>query len=95
MEVCTPLCLLLVVHMYCFFLQDMQEKEAEELEQATNSIFITGKEDPFHPTRDIKIVIEGTEVLNELPLVATPFAMFFGLMLCTQPKVSEETAIHL
>ncbi|XDV26021.1 hypothetical protein PO909_029830 [Leuciscus waleckii] len=52
----------------------------EELEQTTMAIFITGKEDPFHPPKDIKIVIEGTEVLNELPSVATAFAMFFGLI---------------
>lgn len=58
----------------------MQENEADELEQATMAIFVTGKEDPLHPPKDIKIVIEGTEVLKELPSVATAFAMFFGLI---------------
>lgn len=36
---------------------------------------IPRKEDPFHPSEDIKIVIDGTEVLNELPSVATSFAI--------------------
>ena len=58
----------------------MQENEAEELEQTTMAIFITGKEDPLHPPKDIKIVIEETEVLNELPSFATAFAMVFGLI---------------
>lgn len=58
----------------------MQENEVEELEQTTMAIFITGKEDPLHPPKDIKIVIEGTEVLNELPSVATAFAMVFGII---------------
>lgn len=43
------------------------------------AIFVTGKEDPFHPPKDIKIVIDGTQVLNEVPSVATAVAMFFGL----------------
>lgn len=57
----------------------VQENEADELEQATMAIFVTGKEDPFHPPKDIKIVIDGTQVLNEVPSVATAVAMFFGL----------------
>eukprot|EP00064_Thunnus_orientalis_P020916 superscaffoldBa00006043_g21068 len=58
----------------------MQENEAEELEQSTMVIFITEKEDPFHKPKDIKIVIKETEVLYESHLVATAFAMFFGLI---------------
>ncbi|XP_028433371.1 uncharacterized protein LOC114555277 [Perca flavescens] len=57
-----------------------KENEVEELEQTTMAIFITGKEDPLHPPKNIKIVIEGTEVLNELPSFATAFAMVFGLI---------------
>lgn len=48
----------------------MQDNEVEELERTTMAIFITGKEDPLHPPKDIKIVVEGKEVLNELPSVA-------------------------
>lgn len=33
-------------------------------------IFIPGKEDTFHSLKDIKIVIDGTEVLNELLALA-------------------------
>ncbi|KAJ8014293.1 hypothetical protein DPEC_G00038750 [Dallia pectoralis] len=60
-------------------IKEYQENEVEELEQTTMAIFITGKEDVLHSPKDIKIVIEGTEVLNELPSVATAFAMVFGL----------------
>ncbi|KAM4616770.1 uncharacterized protein ACJ7VT_009564 [Polymixia lowei] len=59
--------------------QDMQENEADQLEQATMAIFVTGGEDPSHPPKDIKIVIDGKQVLNEAPSVPTAVAMFFGL----------------
>ena len=49
----------------------MQENEIEELEQTTMAIFITGKEDPLHPPKDIKIVIEGSEVRNLLAILHT------------------------
>ncbi|KAI9520101.1 hypothetical protein NQZ68_021820 [Dissostichus eleginoides] len=68
-------------------IKEFQETEAGELEQATMAIFVTGKEDPFHPPKDVKILIEGTEVLNGLPSVATAFAMLFGLIR-TEPKIS-------
>lgn len=70
----------LVVLIYCFLcLQDLQEHEAEEQEQETMAIFVTGNEDPLQPRKDIKIVIKGTQVLNEVPSVATAVAMLFGL----------------
>lgn len=56
----------------------MQENDILQLE--TMEIFVTGREDTFHPPKDIKIVIDGTQVLNEVPSVATAVAMFFGLM---------------
>ena len=59
-------------HLLLFLcVQDMQENEADELEQATVAIFVTGKEDPFHPPKDINIVIDGTRVMNEVPSVAS------------------------
>lgn len=58
--------------------QEMQENEAEKLELATMAIFITGKDDPLHPPKDIMMTLKG--VLNELPLVGTAVAMFFGLI---------------
>ncbi|KAF3856900.1 hypothetical protein F7725_017623, partial [Dissostichus mawsoni] len=33
-------------------IKEFQETEAGELEQATMEIFVTGKEDPFHPPKD-------------------------------------------
>ncbi|XP_041841969.1 uncharacterized protein LOC121640324 [Melanotaenia boesemani] len=59
--------------------QDLQENEADVLEQETMAIFVPGKEDSFHSPKDIKIVIDGTPVLNEVPSVATAVAMLFGL----------------
>ncbi|XP_041851632.1 uncharacterized protein LOC121646602 [Melanotaenia boesemani] len=59
--------------------QDLQENEAGVLEQETMAIFVTGKEDSFHSPKDIKIVIDGTPVLNEVPSVAKAVAMLFGL----------------
>lgn len=47
------------------------ENEADELEQKAMAIVVSGKE-------DIKIVIDGTEVLKEVPTIATAVAMFFG-----------------
>ena len=62
-------------------MQDNQDDEAEvELNKTTMAIFVTGKEHPAHPPKDIKIVIEETMVLNEVPSVDKAFAMFFGLM---------------
>ena len=38
------------------------------------------QEDPLLPPHDIGIVLEGVEVLNELPSVAHACAMLFGLI---------------
>ncbi|KAM4595973.1 uncharacterized protein ACJ7VT_011444 [Polymixia lowei] len=69
--------------------QDMQENEADQLEQATMAIFVTGGEDPSHPPKDIKIVIDGKQVLNEAPSVPTAVAMFFGLTYALNLKYSK------
>lgn len=50
----------------------MQENKADELEQATMAIVVCRKD-------DVKIVIDGIEVLKEVPTTATAVAMFFGL----------------
>ena len=67
-------------HVFLFFRRNMPENDAEELEQATMVIFITGKEDPFHPPKDIKMVIKGTKVLKDLSSAKTAFAMYFRLI---------------
>ncbi|KAJ4921206.1 hypothetical protein JOQ06_022316 [Pogonophryne albipinna] len=59
-------------------IKEFQDAEAGELEQATMVIFVIGKEDQFHRPKDVKVLIEGTEVLSGLPSVATAFAMLFG-----------------
>lgn len=73
-EVCIFL-VVLISHLVC--LQD--EQENDQLQLQTMAIFVTGREDAFHPPKDIKIIIDGTQVLNGVPSVATAVAMFFGL----------------
>lgn len=41
---------------------------------------IREEEDPLQPPHDIWVVIEGVEVLDELPSVAHACAMLFGLI---------------
>lgn len=74
--------------------QDVPENEAEELQQTAMAILITGREGPLHPAKDIKIIIEGTEVLRGLPSVTAAFTMIFGLMYTLNlkyPKKLEST----
>ncbi|XP_033935616.1 uncharacterized protein [Pseudochaenichthys georgianus] len=70
--------------------KEFQEAEAGELEQATMAIFVIGKEDQFHRPKDVKVLIEGTEVLSGLPSVATAFAMLFGLIYALNLKYPKE-----
>lgn len=58
----------------------MQEHEADKLERASMAIFVTERDNPLHSPNNIKIVIDGTEVLNEVPSLATAVAMFSGLV---------------
>ncbi|XP_033984230.1 uncharacterized protein LOC117480856 isoform X2 [Trematomus bernacchii] len=67
-----------------------EEAEAGELEQATMAIFVIGKEDQFHRPKDVKVLIEGTEVLSGLPSVATAFAMLFGLIYALNLRYPKE-----
>uniref|UniRef100_A0AAY4C4B6 Uncharacterized protein n=1 Tax=Denticeps clupeoides TaxID=299321 RepID=A0AAY4C4B6_9TELE len=58
-----------------------QKDEAEqELERTTMAIFIFRENSSLlHQPQDIGIIIDGVEVLNELPSVAAGVAMLFGL----------------
>ncbi|XP_037621965.1 uncharacterized protein LOC119486148 isoform X2 [Sebastes umbrosus] len=60
----------------------VQKDEAEtELERCTMAVFVIREEkDPLQPPHDIGIVLEGVEVLNELPSVAHACAMLFGFI---------------
>uniref|UniRef100_A0A8C6KZK6 Uncharacterized protein n=1 Tax=Nothobranchius furzeri TaxID=105023 RepID=A0A8C6KZK6_NOTFU len=58
--------------------QDVQENIQHQLE--TMAIFVIRREDPFHPLKDKTIVIDGAQVLTDVPSVATAVAMFFGLI---------------
>ncbi|KAI9525153.1 hypothetical protein NQZ68_009350 [Dissostichus eleginoides] len=71
-------------------IKEFQEAEAGELEQATMAIFVIGKEDQFHRPKDVKVLIDGTEVLNGLPSVATAFAMLFGLIYALNLRYPKE-----
>ncbi|KAI9525183.1 hypothetical protein NQZ68_009391 [Dissostichus eleginoides] len=71
-------------------IKEFQEAETEELEQATMAIFVIGKEDQFLRPKDVKVLIEGTEVLNGLPSVATAFAMLFGLIYALNLRYPKE-----
>ena len=58
--------------MSCVFLyQIVQKKEAEtELKRCTMAMYvIKEEEDPLQPPHDVGIVIEGVQVLSELPSV--------------------------
>ncbi|XP_032379998.1 uncharacterized protein LOC116694379 [Etheostoma spectabile] len=60
----------------------VQKYEAQtELERSTMAVFVFREdEDPLQPPHDIGIVIEGVQVLHELPSVPHACAMLFGLI---------------
>ncbi|CAL8333645.1 unnamed protein product [Merluccius merluccius] len=60
----------------------VQKEEAEtELERCTMAVYvIKEEEDPLQPLHDIGVVIEGVQVLSELPSVPHACAMLFGLI---------------
>uniref|UniRef100_A0A8B9RBM8 Uncharacterized protein n=1 Tax=Astyanax mexicanus TaxID=7994 RepID=A0A8B9RBM8_ASTMX len=60
--------------------QGVQENEAQELDQSAMSIVVAKNDDSHPPTKDVTIFIEGTQVLSQLPSVATAFVMLFGLI---------------
>ncbi|XP_030612998.1 uncharacterized protein LOC115799842 [Archocentrus centrarchus] len=62
------------------FKEYQDEQEDDQLQLETMAIFVTGREDPFCPPKDIKTIIDGTQVLDDVPSVATAVAMFFGLI---------------
>ncbi|KAL2096909.1 hypothetical protein ACEWY4_006116 [Coilia grayii] len=58
----------------------VQKEEAEaELENATMAIFVLRDGDDLSPPKDIGLVIDGVEVLNNLFSIASACAMLFGL----------------
>ncbi|XP_068999603.1 uncharacterized protein [Embiotoca jacksoni] len=63
-------------------IKEYLKDEAEtELQRCKMAVFvIREEEDPLQPPQDIGIVIEGVEVLNQLPSVAHACAMLFGLI---------------
>ncbi|KAK2919915.1 uncharacterized protein [Channa argus] len=60
----------------------VQKDEAEsELERCTMAVFVLReKDDLLQPPQEIGIVIEGVEVINELPSVLHACAILFGLI---------------
>ncbi|XP_067353940.1 uncharacterized protein [Channa argus] len=60
----------------------VQKNEAEsELERCTMAVFVLReKDDLLQPPHEIGIVIEGVEVINELPSVSHACAILFGLI---------------
>ncbi|XP_078025314.1 uncharacterized protein LOC117251126 [Epinephelus lanceolatus] len=63
------------------FLVAEKDDAERELQQCTMAVFvIREEEDPLKPPCDIGIIIEGVEVLNELPSVAHGCALLFGLI---------------
>lgn len=60
----------------------VQKDEAEtELERCTMAVFVFKEaEDPLQPPHHTEIVIEGVQVLNDLPSVPHACAMLFGLI---------------
>ena len=64
------------------FCQVGEKDDAERgLQQCTMAVFvIREEEDPLQPRRDVGIIIEGVEVLNELPSVAHGCALLFGFI---------------
>ncbi|KAJ3605702.1 hypothetical protein NHX12_027746 [Muraenolepis orangiensis] len=62
--------------------QVVQKDEAEtELERCAMAVFvIREEEDPLQPPHDIGIIIEGVEVMNQLPSFAHACAMLFGFI---------------
>lgn len=72
----------------------MQEHEADKLEHASTAIFVTERDNPLHSPNNIKIVIDGTEVLNEVPSLATAVAMFSGLVYALNIQYPKKTALH-
>lgn len=58
----------------------MPQHEADQMEHGSMAIVVTERHNPLHSPKNIKVVIDGTEVLNEVPSLATAVAMFFGLV---------------
>ncbi|XP_071356849.1 uncharacterized protein [Trachinotus anak] len=63
------------------FLVGEKDDAERELQQCTMAVFVIREdEDPLKPPCDIGIIIEGVEVLKELPSVAHGCALLFGII---------------
>ncbi|XP_021323482.1 uncharacterized protein [Danio rerio] len=68
---------------------DQREEAMGEFEKNTMTLFVTRESDALTRALDISIVIDCVEVLNELPSVACPCAMMFGLIYALNLKYPE------
>ncbi|XP_056589329.1 uncharacterized protein si:ch73-321d9.2 [Triplophysa dalaica] len=59
---------------------DQREEAEKEFEKTTMAVFEIRESDALRRALDISIVIEGVEVLNELPSVACACTMMIGLI---------------
>ena len=67
----------------CLVFCQVGEKDdaVRELQQCSMEVFVIREdEDPLKPPRDIVIITESVEVLNELPSIAHGCALLFGLI---------------
>uniref|UniRef100_A0A9J8ATE7 Uncharacterized protein n=2 Tax=Cyprinus carpio carpio TaxID=630221 RepID=A0A9J8ATE7_CYPCA len=68
---------------------DQREEAEREFEKTTMAFFVIRETDALSHALDISIVIDGVEVLNELPSVACACAMMFGLIYALNLKYPE------
>ncbi|XP_052412500.1 uncharacterized protein LOC127958163 [Carassius gibelio] len=68
---------------------DQREEAEREFEKTTMAFFVIRETDALSRALDISIVIDGVEVLNELPSVACACAMMFGLIYALNLKYPE------
>lgn len=65
---------------FVFFQIGRREDAERELQQSTMAVYVIREDEEQLNTCDVGIVIEGVEVLNELPSVAHGCALLFGLI---------------
>ncbi|KAI2652416.1 SH2 domain-containing protein 1A [Labeo rohita] len=80
---CLLKCLIMYLH------ADQREEAEREFEKTTMAFFVIRESDALSCALDISIVIDGVEVLNELPSVACVCAMIFGLIYALNLKYPE------
>lgn len=81
-----------VPHLLCVlvcFQADQREEAEREFEKTTMAFFVIREGDTLSRALDISIVIDGVEVLNELPSVACACAIMFGFIYALNLKYPE------